>query len=1545
MRRLLLVVAVVLTVCASAHSDEPVDREAAVRELLDRSRLLGDTHFTVPIGLWKNYLREKAEAAGIDQPPPLPLIAAEGEYAIVVQSDVSSRITATIRLHIFQPAKCRNLMVLTADKAWEKVTVNGQATALATVDHWLRFTPDEPGEYVIRAEVPIKGTLTLDLPIPSTARTFVKFDAPIPFEVTAEGAVHRIVGDSDGGTHGRLALVPRRRLKAKWWPPRVRYEREARYQLTGDIVWNLGAGSQTVNARLRVGILGTGSDRLDLTLPAGCDRVAITGPDVRDVQVSGDRATVFLRGRVRDRTRLAVTFERPAGKGATASLPSIAIVGGHWAGGTLVVTHSAGGSEVLPQSAVGLDELSLAAIPRSASAMMVAPPALSYRITSRRWSLDVETLNLGDYALRESVADLAHYEVALQADGSVMCKANYEVRNRTRQFLRFDLPRGSQVLIARVNELSQPLAPVPGAPEAYRVPLVRSKATVKGLVSFPVEIIILCRTAPLGPKGRLALPLPRIDLPVAYAWCELYVPRGAELANWTGPMRRVDAFSSETATASLTYGAAELAEGYDEDDRPTVELAAGEVAEPADATPVLSNIPVLGGLFTNRAQAIKPDADAMEMEEVEITAAVLAEGEPPAMIALPGVSVSNSRPSKISSLSLARNYFRAGRDYYEKGDFGNARKSLSKAVELAPGSVEAGNATRLLSNVRFASGKLKAKSQAEKAAGAQVQRELLAANAMQIEQQKSLLQQSQRSQASGQLRQAEVQLKAAQSLGERLLEQGVAVREQKKVLEETSGQLAQLDKANVARGEAIAERVEQLKSEGRREDALRLQARLDTDGNEEASKARTQLVLADQLERIKKADTTMYYWSADTTHSETSSPVPRDPDRGGDVAAVRKQTGLWRTRALTPSPLEREVDRISVEAPRLEARVRQTMAKASTARQQGDFSRALDRLNTARRLVDQSSTLTPEQSQDLRAVIQSAQNQVAADRGVAIDRSSRRSQEILQKMEERLETTREARAREIDGLWKQSQQLVAGYKYAEATVVLDQILIIDPGNAKARRFRQDYSYLARVADETDSGRMPRGAVRGDLAEAVEKTVPRYDIYRSPDPKVWAEMTDKRKKFVTERHDIRALRQKPDELQEMVREVVKAGGDRPALVKVVAGSVVVTATGWQQKQVRSLVRQLEAVQGPQVERGQALALQSVRQRQAGGGGGQQVVTSMTVLDLSDRMNLNYHGDLARSAALARERRIMEDVEKRFGTVSDLFLSDVTLDFDIEFNNFDKKDMGLGHSDDTYSAYMPDVEPVVAEALVGWVYRDARPASGKGHQRTLTAGVTGEGGELKKFIERNYDWFSIPIRTGEKTVAGDARRRELERKLRLNWNQKVPVNSINLNVAPQTAAALGVRFTRGRNGVVYATIDEAQFRTLAEVSAGRPVVAVVGGNNVRWQDTIVGTDALLANGMVANITFAGDYDNTLDLNGNSLKIVHEDYLVINNGGYLTAIRADQMQHWTETPSSIPFAVVPQTLDVPRVGRQVRLEKTLVEPTDDLVIRANYVWKGDS
>jgi len=68
-------------------------------------------------------------------------------------------------------------------------------------------------------------------------------------------------------------------------------------------------------------------------------------------------------------------------------------------------------------------------------------------------------------------------------------------------------------------------------------------------------------------------------------------------------------------------------------------------------------------------------------------------------------------------------------------------------------------------------------------------------------------------------------------------------------------------------------------------------------------------------------------------------------------------------------------------------------------------------------------------------------------------------------------------------------------------------------------------------------------------------------------------------------------------------------------------------------------------------------------------------------------------------------------------------------------------------------------------------------------------------------------------------------------------------------------------------------------------------------------------------------------------------------VDNGTYLTAVKTGAMQHWTQRSAPIAFGEIPQTIEPPRVGRLVRFEKRLLEPTDRMVIGFEYTTEGES
>jgi len=1534
-------------------------RAAVVSEFLLRSRLLEDRQFRVPLSIYREFLAETGRDAAKPKPPVAAYLE-EKSYRLEMSKSATGKVTAEFRIRVLDAARAMPIGLLKTDRVWRRISVNGKDVELSAKGGWLLFVPPGEGVHLVTAEGAMtpageSGELWLDGPLAS--RASVQVASPDAWEISADGHARKLIGVAkgpDGGTHGRFVFPPWKLLHLKWSPVQPQTDRPARYQLRGPVAWNLDAGRMQVSARLDVAILGGQTDRIELVLPGGAAQVQVDGPDVREAQASAGGATVYLRGRISERTRLNVHYELPAPRGETADFGALTVRDGRWAGGVLVVTNTAGGSELLPGETSGLREMALAEIPSSASAILAGTPALAYEIVAPQFDASVEVLALGEFALQESIADLAHYQLTFRPDGAIVCKAEYEIRNRTRQFVRLSLPAGAEVLLARVNDQSRPISPVPGDPGTCLLPLVRSRASVKGLVSFPLEVVYICRGEALrSGAGRVTIPLPRVDMPIAYAWSEVYLPDGMKIVRASGPMRRVEQYSSETAVAKIGYGKSEAAEGYVRKDR----FAVGGQA---------------GGAAPAVAQGPPPQARPASVPETKPVAAPTLPS--PAANGKGGSSFFLGGGQSVSSEQLGRNYWRSGKDYYEKGDFENARLALENVRKLAPKSVEAENADRLLSNIKLTKGELKLKTRSEKAAGQAVRSDIAAANKELLSRQQDLLERGKQAQLEGRKKEALQQYQAAQSLSYELLKRGEDVSEQRAVLGDVQTQLDVAQKQQQDESKRLVEQAKKLEESGKYSDALKLAKKAQELAPEEGEKLQPQMM---QL-------------AAKAAKEETSD-LRREALRR-DVREKRRQLGelmIAARQAGAEVPQEEKMElaqqaaqefddvaELQREGAELNERIEQYSAALQQARRtSGDAAPAARPLrDRAKRLAQTEKML--EQATPLSAARISLEHADPAD---------------VQAMLEDLYTRR-------DGQSRVQVQPGADGSSVEIQAPAD---VIDQAVALARKLDTRQGAAAQGAPTVQP--TPTAAPTTPVAEEPpQPNVVRSESEPATGPKpVFFGTAGRAPRKPTEEDDWRLrarIAQPADRDKESRRGPTSNFEDyearkREVGARIASGERLSPAEFSPDDTWRMLeqTRKLEEMRRQVEEEKRRILLVNAPAETPPAPPKETTDSEESrwyeyIRYPKDRMELPRRGG-------AQDRPAGGERFTRVYDVRDLVVSPPGVS-------------GLGPTDDKGNLLrgvretlgVPSTAPAAGAGAEGtssgviwetngqlvvtggeaqqWAVQvlldNLRQARGANVDRSASSIVRqhaegildgGWGGglaqptdsdhdglrndaRLREFIENNYKWAleapRIVMFNGQQvqvTFSAD----ELAGRLETNLGQKVALGSFNLNAAAADASAAGARFVEGANGVRYAVIDEAQFLTLREIDARNGLLAGVPGE--RGQETIVGSDALLANSMTANLTYAAGDSNTFDVGGNAIALPHEQYVLIDNGRYLTAVRAGEMRHWTEKPELVRFADVPQNIDPPRAGRLVKFEKTLVKPTDPMGITVEYEWKGDA
>jgi hypothetical protein len=106
----------------------------------------------------------------------------------------------------------------------------------------------------------------------------------------------------------------------------------------------------------------------------------------------------------------------------------------------------------------------------------------------------------------------ARYDALLAEEGKMLVRARYAVRNNQRAFLGLTLPEGATLWSAAVA--GRTLRPGMSPSGALLLPLENGRAGGE-TPAFAVELTYVQRVAQLDEKGRTALVLPAVDLPIA----------------------------------------------------------------------------------------------------------------------------------------------------------------------------------------------------------------------------------------------------------------------------------------------------------------------------------------------------------------------------------------------------------------------------------------------------------------------------------------------------------------------------------------------------------------------------------------------------------------------------------------------------------------------------------------------------------------------------------------------------------------------------------------------------------------------------------------------------------------------------------------------------------------------------------------------------------------------------------------------------------------------------------------------------------------------
>ena len=311
----------------------------------------------------------------------------------------------------------------------------------------------------------------------------------------------------------------------------------------------VGDAELAVHARLRWDVRRGSLTSVRAKVTGASADLQLVGPAVESWTRDGDELQITLAGETTDRVDVDLTWTKSIGERAesSADVPRVEPLGVFRADGTLQLSRD-GELEVVPE-VDGWTAIAGSDLPAWGQGLVEGKATAAYKTSRAGRAGRLDLLRFVPVPGPPTVVDVADYEIATTEEGRVLLKARYEVRNERASHLRIQAPPGLTIIGARVEQDTATAAK--DADGAWRIPLKRSLETVGGLLSFPVEVVMLGENEPWRRREKRELDLPTLDAPIAASRATLYLPPQYRTKLEPGDGTLVEDF---TEGEGITYG-------------------------------------------------------------------------------------------------------------------------------------------------------------------------------------------------------------------------------------------------------------------------------------------------------------------------------------------------------------------------------------------------------------------------------------------------------------------------------------------------------------------------------------------------------------------------------------------------------------------------------------------------------------------------------------------------------------------------------------------------------------------------------------------------------------------------------------------------------------------------------------------------------------------------------------------------------------------------------------------------------------------------------
>ncbi len=356
-------------------------------------------------------------------------------------------------------------------------------------------------------------------------------------------------------TYKYVETVPRLAVEAAA-PER----RQGRFDARIDTLVSLGEVTMKAAAGVEIDVKSGRIMELELVMPEGVSLLGLTGPSIRQHRIepeddggsSGQRIVVEFTQEMDGRFRLEAVYERllvaPEGGErnkdgqSEIEVPTLAVPAAEVEQGRIAVEALAA-VEVRPSALERLTSLDAAELPQRLVLLTTNPILHAYKYVGASPRLALTVTRHETVDVHEAAIDQAEVRTLFTRDGLSVTAARFQVRNSRRQFLRLQLPPGSEIWSVFVDGRSEkPARTVNEDGDEWH--LIRIIHSTQG---FVVELVFQTPSAAIRGLGTISGVLPRPEILVTRTRWDVFLPKGVGYGKPSEEMELVTAHGQVTA--------------------------------------------------------------------------------------------------------------------------------------------------------------------------------------------------------------------------------------------------------------------------------------------------------------------------------------------------------------------------------------------------------------------------------------------------------------------------------------------------------------------------------------------------------------------------------------------------------------------------------------------------------------------------------------------------------------------------------------------------------------------------------------------------------------------------------------------------------------------------------------------------------------------------------------------------------------------------------------------------------------------------------------